>query len=61
MDLSTILKNIRKGKYTSLISFDRDMSLVFQNCIAYNGIQSEFGKVGKLDLSVEYLYLWMND
>jgi len=37
MDLGTLKNNLKAGLYASPAVFQRDMGLIFQNCILYNG------------------------
>ena len=36
MDLSTLKKNLLKGKYSELEQFVADLSLIWENCRTYN-------------------------
>ena len=36
MDLSTMRRKLTQRAYTSLAAFDKDMELMFENCIEYN-------------------------
>uniref|UniRef100_T1IVK3 Transcription initiation factor TFIID subunit 1 n=1 Tax=Strigamia maritima TaxID=126957 RepID=T1IVK3_STRMM len=47
MDLETIFKNIKSHKYRNRQSFLRDVELVHQNSVQYNGIEHSFTKKAK--------------
>ena len=36
MDLSTMRRKLTQRAYTSVAAFDKDMDLMFENCIEYN-------------------------
>ena len=42
MDLKTMERSIRKGKYTSVERFSADLKLVVDNCRQYNATDTEF-------------------
>lgn len=46
MDLRTIRSKIKRGIYTGLDSFLKDVQLIFFNCLKYNKRHSEVGKAG---------------
>ena len=45
MDLGLIKKRLDNGFYKDLSSFESDVNLVFDNCILYNGEESDVGLV----------------
>jgi len=47
MDLGTIQTKLQTGKYRDPEGFCRDMRLVWDNCIFYNGKQNGYGKLGE--------------
>jgi bromodomain-containing protein 7/9 len=52
MDFGTMREKIKKKSYNSLMDFDKDMQLIFKNCIKYNGSSSDYGKVSAVLLSL---------
>lgn len=57
MDLGQVKKRLENGFYKELSSFESDVKLVFDNCILYNGEDSDVGSVAcalKNQFSVEY-------
>ena len=47
MDLALIKKRLENGVYKDLSSFECDTKLVFENCILYNGEDSDVGEMAK--------------
>jgi len=47
MDLSLVKKRLEHGLYKHLSTFESDAKLVFQNCILYNGEDSDVGEMAK--------------
>lgn len=45
MDLSTMLRTLEAGQYSSLEQFNDDVCLIFDNCVQYNGPTSVYGKI----------------
>ena len=45
MDFTTIRTKLNLNCYACEEEFCSDMILVFDNCINYNGLQNQFGKV----------------
>jgi hypothetical protein len=45
MDLGLIKKRLENGVYKELSLFESDIKLVFDNCILYNGEDSDVGGV----------------
>lgn len=45
MDLNSIVKGLKNGKYNSITSTERDVKLVFENAIKYNGEDSDVGQM----------------
>jgi hypothetical protein len=52
MDLSLVKKRLENGSYKHLSAFESDTKLVFQNCIVYNGEDSDVGEMAKGLLSL---------
>ena len=44
MDFGTIRKKLTHNVYTDINEFIRDMNLVFNNCIKYNGMENLISK-----------------
>ena len=44
MDFSTVRRKIQQSQYPSFESFNKDILLIFQNCVKYNSSDSVFGK-----------------
>ena len=42
-----ICSQVDKGCYTDVESFEKDVRLVFSNCILYNGERSDVGSMAK--------------
>lgn len=36
MDLGTMLRNVKNGRYKSKAQFTRDLDLIWDNCLTYN-------------------------
>jgi len=47
MDLGTVEKNLQSGLYDSVATVERDVKLVFENSILYNGEGSDVGIMAK--------------
>ena len=45
MDLSTMTRRVKQGKYSNLEDFERDLKLIFDNCARFNGPVSTYSKV----------------
>ena len=45
MDFSTVKKKLNNYSYTNLKEFNDDMTLIFNNCFLYNGINSYVGEI----------------
>jgi len=54
MDLGLIRRRLENGFYQNLYSFERDVHLVFDNCILYNGEDSALGEIA-VDLKNRFL------
>ncbi|KAJ1623796.1 Bromodomain-containing protein [Pavlovales sp. CCMP2436] len=48
MDLTTVQRQLKADRYTTVESFAADVKLTFDNCIKYNGANSMFGVVAAL-------------
>jgi hypothetical protein len=48
MSLASIAKKIETGLYDSLSALDKDVRLMFSNCVLYNGVSSELGQVSSV-------------
>lgn len=46
MDFGTIKFKLNNGVYVKISEFIEDMKLVFDNCILYNGANSDVGRIG---------------
>lgn len=44
MDLSTVMRNIEDGKYTSVLQWQDDVERIWKNCEDYNGKDNDFQK-----------------
>jgi DNA-directed RNA polymerase len=53
MDLGTVLTRLNKGRYSCLADIDKDIVLTFNNCLAYNGSDSEYGQVRVLTAFID--------
>ncbi|EZG44984.1 bromodomain protein [Gregarina niphandrodes] len=57
MDFGTILTNLEVGvQYLTIHDFLRDLNLVFDNCILYNGGDSNIGKIAQSVRETAYAY-----
>jgi hypothetical protein len=45
MDLSTIKANITRNLYSSLADLDKDVQLMFRNCLQFNGEDDPIAEV----------------
>lgn len=54
MDFGTVKFKMNNNIYSHPEHFIQDMKLVFDNCVLYNGINSEVGKIGA-DLYQEFI------
>jgi hypothetical protein len=45
MDFTTIKTKLMYNAYDCEVDFNADMNLVFDNCIAFNGVDSAYGKI----------------
>jgi E1A/CREB-binding protein len=54
MDLGLIRRRLENGFYQNLYSFESDVYLVFDNCILYNGEDSDLGEIA-VDLKNRFL------
>jgi hypothetical protein len=57
MDLGSIKRKLEDGSYNDLFSFENDVNLVFDNCILYNGEDSDLGEMAsdlKNQFSVDF-------
>ena len=45
MDLGTMKRKLSAGKYTNIDDFHRDILLIFDNCIEFNGKDADYGQV----------------
>lgn len=45
MDFTTIRNKLMYNAYDSEVDFNRDMNLVFDNCVTFNGKESSYGKI----------------
>ena len=52
MDLETVAKKIKCHKYHNRSEFLRDIELILENSVAYNGIESEFTEKAKALLKI---------
>jgi hypothetical protein len=50
MWLKQVQKKINHDEYTTLAEFDKDIKLIFNNCITYNYENSDFGQVSRFAL-----------
>ena len=61
MDLGTIKQRLNQNYYHRLQEFLDDVSLVFENCLRYNGDESDVGKMGlKVREEFQKLYEQLN-
>ena len=44
MDFGTIRKKLNNNVYNNIEQFSRDMNLVFENCVTYNGPENMVAK-----------------
>jgi hypothetical protein len=44
MDLGTIKNKLNNNVYKNIEEFTRDMNLVFDNCVKYNGVENPIAK-----------------
>ncbi len=44
MDFTTVKKKLSHNVYNSVQEFIRDMNLVFDNCVHYNGVENPIAK-----------------
>ena len=60
MDLSTMRRKLTQRAYTSLAAFDKDMELMFENCIEYNKKDDFYIDVSeyraRVYLTMKYVY-----
>lgn len=58
MDLSTICSKLIS--YRSVEDFQSDLKLMFNNCIKFNGLESEYSLVHTLltDILIQYTYIY---
>ncbi|KAK7495279.1 hypothetical protein BaRGS_00013461, partial [Batillaria attramentaria] len=47
MDLATLLKNVQSHKYHTREQFMEDVELIYTNCLAYNGADSNFTQTSR--------------
>jgi len=47
MHLLLVKKKLENAVYTDMASFERDVKLVFENAILYNGEESDVGTLAK--------------
>ena len=52
MHLRLVKKKLENAVYTDMASFERDVKLVFENAILYNGEESEVGQLAKSMMGV---------
>lgn len=52
MHLLLVKKKLENAVYTDMASFERDVKLVFENAILYNGEDSEVGQLAKTMMSL---------
>ena len=52
MHLLLVKKKLENAVYTDMASFERDVKLVFENAILYNGEESEVGQLARTMLGV---------
>ena len=45
MDFGTITKKLKNHEYYKIETFLEDIILVFNNCVRYNGVNSQPGKL----------------
>ena len=57
MDFATIKTKLNFNCYSCEEDFNRDMILVFDNCLAYNGKESLYGKVA-MQMKLEFTTLY---
>jgi Bromodomain len=48
MDLKTLLKKVVAKNYRTIDSFLRDLSLIYENCVAYNGADHLYSKISQV-------------
>ena len=48
MDLKTLLKKVVAKTYVSIETFLHDLSLIYQNCVTYNGPEHTFSKIAQV-------------
>ena len=51
MDLGTMLRNVKSGRYKSKAQFMRDLDLIWDNCLTYNSEPVRAGRVSERDKS----------
>lgn len=56
MDFSTIKKKLQLNIYETIVYFISDVELVFENCILYNGSESQIWEVGQ-QIQTEWIKL----
>ncbi|KAA0171870.1 hypothetical protein FNF28_00505 [Cafeteria roenbergensis] len=47
MDLGLVMKNLEAGKYDSPLEFEKDVALIWDNCMTYNADGSEYFEIAK--------------
>jgi hypothetical protein len=52
MHLLLVKKKLENAVYTDMASFERDVKLVFENAILYNGEESEVGQLANTMMSI---------
>lgn len=59
MDLGTVKNKLQTNQYTKMQDFLSDVSLIFDNCILYNGEQSQVSLMTKV-VKDEFRKLYQN-
>lgn len=54
MDLGTIKEKLSRGTYRTIEQYHRDVGLVFENCITFNGKEDPFGQVKLITDSLRF-------
>lgn len=53
MDLGTVKNKLNQNSYVTGDEYMEDMLLIFSNCVTYNGVDSEIGKISS-NIESEY-------
>ena len=57
MSFDCMKEKILQGNYSEACSFEKDLKLIFDNCIQFNGISTEWNQLAQQFKKV-YQYLW---